>query len=69
MRTWNFEKCTVVEKEFNYDLHEFDVIVNDEVIATITPDSVESMESVVKDLDNGIEPLGWEDGMGNTITY
>ena len=67
MKTWEREGYKVVEKEFDYDLHEFDVIKDGETIATITPDSIESMNSIIDALDNGEDVDGWEDGMGNTI--
>jgi len=67
MKTWEREGYKVVEKEFDYDLHEFDVIKDGETIATITPDSIESMDSIIDALDNGEDVDGWEDGMGNTI--
>ena len=67
MRTWKRESYTVEEKEFDFDLREFDVVKNDEVIATITPGSLEEMGEIVMDLDSGECVDGWEDGKGNTI--
>ncbi len=67
MRTWNRNGYEVVEREFDYDLHVFDVIKDDEIIATITPDGIESMDSIIADLDSGLDVDGWEDGNGNTI--
>lgn len=68
MRTWNRKGYEVVEVEFDGDLHEFEVIKNGEVVATITPDTIEDMEQIIADLDNGEDVDGWEDGMGNTIS-
>lgn len=67
MRTWGREGYNVVEKEFNYDLHQFEIIRNNEVIATITPSCSEDMQQLIMDLDNGEDVNGWEDGMGNDI--
>ena len=68
MRTWERKGYVVVEKEFDHDLHEFDVIKEDEVIATITPPDIEDMNQIIEDLDNGEDVNGWEDGIGNTIS-
>ena len=67
MRTWEYEDYVVKEKEFDYDLHEFDVVKNGEIIATITPGSLDEMEQITADLDAGERVDGWEDGTGNTI--
>ena len=68
MRTWKRKGYTVVEKPFDFDLHEFDVVLNNgEVIGTITPATLDDMAAVVADLDAGADVDGWEDGMGNTI--
>lgn len=68
MRTWNREGYEVVEVEFDGDLHEFKVVKDDgEVAGTITPGDLEAQKQIVKDLDNGEDVDGWEDGMGNTI--
>lgn len=67
MRTWKREGYEVVEKEFDFDLHEFDIIKNGETIATITPGNIEEMEDIITALDDGEDVDGWEDGMGNTI--
>lgn len=72
MKTWKIGVdegvVEVVEKEFDYDLNEFEVYYKDKLIGTITPDSVETMEDIKSALDRGESPIGWEDGMGNTIT-
>lgn len=67
MRVWEREGYEVVEKEFDHDLHEFEVVKNGEVIATITPADIEDMQRIVADLDAGEDVNGWEDGNGNTI--
>ena len=68
MRTWERKGYEVVEVEFDGDLHEFEVVKDGEVIATITPDTIEDMEQIIEDLDNGEDVNGWEDGMGNVIS-
>lgn len=67
MKTWKREGYKVMEKDFDFDLHKFEVIKDDEVIATITPATLEDMSQIIEDLDNGEDVNGWEDGMGNTI--
>jgi len=67
MRTWEYEDHVVKEKEFDYDLHEFDVVKSGEIVATITPVSLDEMEQITADLDAGECVDGWEDGTGNTI--
>lgn len=67
MRKWVRENYVVEEIEFDGDLHEFEVKRGDEVLATITPATIEDMEQIIEDLDNGEDVNGWEDGMGNTI--
>ena len=68
MRIWKRKGYKVIEKPFNFNLHEFDVVMdNGEVVGTITPATLEDMAAVVADLDAGEDVNGWEDGMGNTI--
>ena len=67
MRVWKREGYEVHEVEFDGDLHEFEVVKDGEVVATITPDSIEAMNQIIEDLNNGEDVDGWEDGMGNTI--
>ena len=67
LRTWERNTYIVEEKEFDGDLHEFDVIKNGEVIATINPATIEDMNQIIEDLNNGEDVDGWEDGNGNTI--
>ncbi|BCJ86435.1 hypothetical protein [Effusibacillus dendaii] len=68
MKTWERKGYTVVEKEFDHDLHEFEVVKGGEVVATITPADLDDMNRIIEDLDNGEDVNGWEDGMGNTIS-
>ncbi|PFY13880.1 hypothetical protein [Bacillus pseudomycoides] len=68
MRTWNREGYQVVEIDFDFDLHAFEVIKDEELIATITPNTIEDMQQIIEALDNGEDVNGWEDGMGNTIS-
>ena len=68
MRTWKRKGYKVVEKPFNFNLREFDVIMdNGELVGTITQATLEDMETIISDLDAGEDVNGWEDGMGNTI--
>ena len=68
MRTWKREGYKIVEKAFNFNLHEFDIVLdNGEVVGTITPATLDDMKTIVADLDAGEDVNGWEDGMGNTI--
>lgn len=67
MRIWEREGYFVREVELDYDLHMFEVVKGDEVIATIVPPAIEDMNDVIAELDAGADVNGWEDGMGNTI--
>lgn len=67
LKTWERNTYTVEEREFDGDLHEFDVVKDGEVIATINPETIEDMQAIIEDLDNGEDVDGWEDGNGNTI--
>lgn len=69
MREWNFENGINVEEcDFDYDLHCFRVYNGEEYLGTVYPDSIESVNSCINDLDNGKDPItfGWEDGCGNS---
>lgn len=71
MREWKFENgIEVYEKGFDYDLHAFDVYRGDEYLGDITPDSIESMKSIIAGLDSGDDPISghWEDGGGNSCS-
>ena len=67
LKTWERNTYTVEEREFDGDIHEFDVVKDGEVIATINPETIEDMQAIIEDLDNGEDVDGWEDGNGNTI--
>lgn len=68
MKTWERDTYYIEEEAFDYSLHKFVVYTNDgEVIAEIVPNSIEDMEAVIADLDNGADVHGWEDGQGETI--
>lgn len=69
MKVWEREGYTVVEKEFDYDLHQFEIVKGGEVIATIVPTDFDNMRETIDALDGGEDVRGWEDGMGNTITF
>ena len=60
MRTWKRNGYEVVEIEFDGDLHEFEVIKDNKVVATITPNSIENMEAIIADLDAGKDVNGWD---------
>ena len=64
---WERKGYTVVEQEFDYDLHCFEVIKNGEVVATIYPDSVDDMKENIEALNNGEGVEDWEDGRGSSI--
>lgn len=69
MRTWTRTNYKVIETGFDYSLHQFHVIRNNgELIATITPGSLEDQNEIIRALDAGEDVIGWEDGHGNTIT-
>ena len=69
MRTWTRNGYKVVEVEFDYDLHQFEVVRdNGEIVATITPFDLDDQKDIIKALDAGQGVEGWEDGHGNTIT-
>ena len=68
MKTWERKGYKVVERPFDRDLHEFDVVMEyGEVVGTITPATLKDMATIVADLDAGEDVDGWEDGRGNTI--
>jgi len=68
MKTWLRNGYKVVEKPFDFDLHVFDVIMdNGYFVCTIYPATIEDMDAIIRDLDNGEDVDGWEDGNGNTI--
>lgn len=68
MKTWNRGTYVVIEKEFDYDLHQFEVARGDDILATITPGDLKDQEGIIEALDAGEGVDGWEDGMGNVIS-
>lgn len=71
MRTWEFGTFTVETVNYDGDLMIFVITQYDEPNRepqTIYPDNVEDMNAIIKDLDGGIDPHGWEDGLGGTIS-
>lgn len=65
-RIWEREGYTVEMVDFDYDLKQFEVRQGEEV-QVITPATIEDMEMIIQDLDNGEDVDGWEDGNGGTI--
>ena len=68
---WVFENgITVVEKDFDFDLHCFAVYEGEKYLGSIFPATIDDMISCKSDLDEGNEPIdsGWEDGNGNTCS-
>ncbi len=67
MRTWERKGYKIIEVEFDYDLHTFEAVKDGDVVATITPSTIEDMQRIINDLNTGHDINGWEDGLGNTI--
>lgn len=68
MKTWLRNGYKVCEKHFDFDLHAFDIILdNGHFICTIYPATIDDMHAIIRDLDAGADVDGWEDGNGNTI--
>lgn len=71
MGIWKFEDgIEVYEVDFDGDLHNFNVYNGDDFLGTVYPASVADMNTCIKDLNEGSNPIvdGWEDGNGNTCT-
>lgn len=68
MKIWTYHNYIVEEKEFDYDLHMFEIIQGEKILATIIPSCIEDMNEIIDALNNGEDVNGWEDGMGNTIS-
>ena len=71
MREWKFENgIEVYEVEFDFDLHAFKVYNEENFLGTVFPDSIENMESMIEELDDGKDLISghWEDGRGNSCT-
>ncbi len=72
-KTWTCSKCgvEVSEDDYDYECHCFHISKNGKPIQVVYPDSIESMNELRTQLDNGSCPVcdQWEDGCGNTIDY
>lgn len=66
MKTWFRDNYIVEMVDYDHDLKAFEV-KQGESIQTIYPASIEDMNSIIEDLNNGEGVDGWEDGLGNTI--
>ena len=70
---WVLDDCVVEKREFDNDLHAFDVYMRREddgriVVQTIIPADLDAQAEIVYRLDAGESPLGgWEDGMGSAV--
>jgi hypothetical protein len=69
MKEWLIDGVKITECSFDHDLHIFEIYKGNELVGTITPESIDDMKEIMDDLDKGISPYGWEDGMGNTISW
>lgn len=67
MNIWKRNGYTVEEREFDYSLHKFVVVVDDEDMAEIVPGSIEEMDEVRSQLDAGEEAVGMADGQDGEI--
>lgn len=58
------------ECDFDYDLYIFEVEYDDYYLGNIYPDSLETQERMIEEMDAGKDPItcGWEDGYGHTCT-
>lgn len=65
-QVWERENYTVEMIDHDYDLKAFEVTQGDKV-QVIYPATIEDMEQIITDLNNGEDVDGWEDGLGNTI--
>lgn len=71
MNTWTTDLVTVNEIPFDNTLHAFEVLnLDGAFLGTINPATIEDMNQIISDLNNGDCPVadGWEDGNGNTCT-
>ena len=70
---WVLDDCVVEKREFDNDLHAFDVYMYREcdgriVVQSIIPADLDAQAEIVNRLDAGESPLGgWEDGMGEAV--
>lgn len=67
LKTWERDTYTVSMVDYDHDLKAFEVVQGD-TVQTIYPATIEDMQDIIADLDNGDDVNGWEDGMGNTIS-
>jgi len=67
MKIWSRNGYTVEEREFDYNLHKFVIVVDGEDAAEIVPDTVEDMQDVISQLDTGEEAVGMADGQGGEV--
>ena len=63
IKVWERNNYKVYEREFNYDLHKF-VVVQFGMVQTIIPNTIEDMNQIITDLNNGLDVNGWDDGAG-----
>jgi len=71
MKEWKRDCCVVVEKDFDHDLHSFDVYgLDGGLLGEITPADIANYRDCVTKLDAGDCPIcdGWDDGMSNTCS-
>lgn len=68
MNIWKRNGYTVEEREFDYSLHKFVIVVDDEDMSEIVPDSFEIMNDVIVQLNEGKEAIGMADGQGGEVT-
>lgn len=64
---WSRENYTVELVDFDHDLKVFEVVQDDKVITTIYPSTIEDMNEMIKDLNDGADVNGWENGLGETV--
>lgn len=72
MKIWKFKdiELTIIESEFDYDLHWFKCYKGDVYLGGIYPSSIKEMNDMIEALNRGENPIteGWEDGLGNICT-
>lgn len=66
IKRWERENYVVREEDFDGALHMF-VVWQYGIPQEIVPNTIEDMESIIKDLDEGADVKGWEDGNGNSV--
>lgn len=70
-RDWGRDCCVVVEKDFDKDLHSFDVYALDgSALGEIIPADMGNYSECVVKLEVGECPIcdKWDDGLGNTCS-